>query len=160
MLKIIAGSAIAALFMLAAPNAASAASADKSPIAGRDQQATEFSDQRRRYVVRRGFMDREFGVRVRVSGPAPRLASALRAALPLPLQLGRLGRSGLGPGLGLSANLPALGLSARSTGPGRSSVSALDRVSASGSKTVADWQTKQARHMARLSLLNVDSLLK
>lgn len=55
MLKIIAGSAIAALFVLAAPNAASAASADKSPIAGRDQQATEFSDQRRRYVVRRGF---------------------------------------------------------------------------------------------------------
>lgn len=55
MLKIIAGGAIAALFMLAAPNAASAASADKSPAAGPtagDHQVTEFSDQRRRYVRR------------------------------------------------------------------------------------------------------------
>lgn len=63
MLKIIAGGAIAALIMVAAPNSASAASANKSPIAGQtagDHQATEFSDQRRRRYVRRYYRPRYY----------------------------------------------------------------------------------------------------
>lgn len=58
MLKIIAGGAVAALMMVAAPSAGVAAGMDRSgagtsPAATQpNEQATEFSDQRRRYVRR------------------------------------------------------------------------------------------------------------
>jgi hypothetical protein len=55
MLKIIAGGAVAALMMVAAPGAGVAAETGKSPAATQEhaKQATEFSDQRRRRYVRR-----------------------------------------------------------------------------------------------------------